>query len=753
MTELKKEFEETFNFEEFESIRKYFDLIGAMVVVLDLRGNVRFINDFGCSLLEYDFNEVVGRNWFDNFIPSRIRRELKEVFSRIISTSDGVKKYHYYENPVLTKSGRERVIAWNNILIESRDGQIFGTLSTGLDITERAKLDTMEKAFEEKLSILNYFASTLNTAKSLDEVYEYVVDGLTKALGFEYAMFLVIEKDKLKVKAYRGLKPFIKEMSLSSQKGLTVKAVKSLKTVVSNDTWNDRDYVEGVKGVRSELSTPIIVNDNVYGVIDVQSRKVNAFSSEDIKLVEILATHTSTAISNIERQTSLEKQYRQLSSLMQFSIEIIRASDLRTRLQKVVEAIESLGWRRVVLSLRDENLEVRSPDDIITAGLSEEERRFLWENRTPGKIWRERLSSNFNRYKVGQFYYIPYEDQSAQEYFTGSALDSRLSPEETVDWHPQDLLYAPLTLPDGRIVGILSVDDPVDGRRPTRYSLAPLELFLNYAAIAIENAQLIQKLEDAQKKLKEYADELEIKVKERTKELVDAQERLLRSERLATIGEVAASVGHDLRNPLQVILYECFALENLLETIYRGNDSKSESAIRQHLQRIREQINYMNKIVSDLQDYGRKITIKTVKVDLNNFVKNVLSTIKVPENVKVVVDVPPEFTLDIDQEMMKRVFVNIITNAIQAMPEGGTLTIYPRIEGDKKAVYFRDTGVGIPKENLDKIFQPLFTTKAKGTGLGLAVCKRIVEAHEGTIEVESEVGKGTVFKIKMPIKS
>jgi len=753
MAELKKEFEETFNFEEFESIRKYFDLIGAIVVVLDLRGNVRFINGFGCSLLEYDSNEIIGRNWFDNFIPSRIRRELKEVFSRIISTRDGVKKYHYYENPVLTKSGRERVIAWNNILIESKDGQIFGTLSTGLDITERAKLDTMEKAFEEKLSILNYFASTLNTAKSLDEVYEYVVDGLTKALGFEYAMFLVIEKDKLKVKAYRGLKPLIKEMSLSSQKGLTVKAVRTLKTVVSNDTWSDRDYVEGVKGVRSELSTPIIVNDNVYGVIDVQSRKVNAFTNEDVKLVEILATHTSTAISNIERQTSLEKQYRQLSSLMQFSIEIIRASDLRTRLQKVVEAIESLGWRRVVLSLRDENLEIGSPEDIITAGLSEEERRFLWENRTPGKIWRERLSLNFNRYKVGQFYYIPYEDQSAQEYFTGSALDSRLSPEETVDWHPQDLLYAPLTLPDGRIVGILSVDDPVDGRRPTRYSLAPLELFLNYAAIAIENAQLIQKLEDAQKKLKEYADELEVKVKERTKELVEAQERLLRSERLATIGEVAASVGHDLRNPLQVILYECFALEALLETISRGNDSKSESAVKQHLQRIREQINYMNKIVSDLQDYGRKITIKTIKVDLNNFVKNVLSTIKIPENVKVVVEVPPEFTLDIDPEMMKRVFVNIITNAIQAMPEGGTLTIYSGIEGDKKVVYFRDTGIGIPKENLDKIFQPLFTTKAKGTGLGLAVCKRIVEAHEGTIEVESEVGRGTVFRIKIPIKS
>jgi len=746
-------FEETFRFEDFESVKKYFDLIGAIIVVLDLKGNVKYVNHYGCSLLGYSFEEVVDKNWFENFIPSEIRGDLKNVFSKIVSTNYGIRSYHYYENPVLTKSGEERVIAWNNILIESDEGHILGTLSTGIDITERAKVDTVKKAFEEKLATLNYFSSALNTAKSFDEVYERVVDGLTRTLGFEYAMFLIVEKDRLKVKAYRGLEPTLKELPLKSQKGLTVKAVRTRRTVVSNDTWMDEDYIEGVKGVRSELCTPVIVNDTVYGVIDVQSRKVNAFSNEDARLVEILATHTATAVSNIEKQSSLEKQYRQLSNLMKFSIEIIGVPDVRTRLQKVVEAIRSLGWGRVVLSLRDENLEIRGPDDIITAGVSEEEKVFLWENRTPGKVWRERLGTAFSRYKIGQFYYIPYEDQFAREAFARGALDSRLSPEETVDWHPQDLLYAPLKLPDGRVVGILSVDDPVDGRRPTKYSLAPLELFLNYAAIAIENAQLIEKLEEAHRKLREYALELEAKVEERTRELVNAQEKLLRSERLATIGEVAASVGHDLRNPLQVLLYECFALENLFEKVSKGGDEGSKAALTQHLQRIREQINYMNKIVSDLQDYGRQITVKTSKVDLNSLIKNVLSTVKIPENVKVVLEVPTSFSVDVDPEIMKRVFVNLVTNAVQAMPEGGTLTISSRIEEGAVKISFKDTGVGISKENLDKIFQPLFTTKAKGTGLGLAVCKRIIEAHNGTIEVESELGKGSTFTIKIPVKS
>ncbi|MEM3786141.1 MAG: ATP-binding protein, partial [Nitrososphaeria archaeon] len=132
---------------------------------------------------------------------------------------------------------------------------------------------------------------------------------------------------------------------------------------------------------------------------------------------------------------------------------------------------------------------------------------------------------------------------------------------------------------------------------------------------------------------------------------------------------------------------------------------------------------------------------------------NILSTNKIPENIKVIVNILPGFTIDADPESIKRVFTNIIINAFQAMPEGGTLTIYAEKEDNMTKIFFKDTGAGIPKENLEKIFQPLFTTKAKGTGLGLAVCKRIVEAHNGTIDVESELGKGSTFIIKLPIKS
>ncbi|MCX8167338.1 MAG: PAS domain-containing protein, partial [Candidatus Micrarchaeota archaeon] len=179
---------DTFKSGEFDSVKKYLDLVGAIVIILDLKGNVKYINTYGANLIGYSFEQIIGKNWFDNFIPSRIRKELKDIFSKIIATNDGIKKYYHYENPILTKNGEEIVIAWNNILFESEDGRIIGTLSTGMDVTEKKLIYATKKSYEDKLSFLNYFATTLNSAKSIKEIYEHVIEGLTKTLGYEYAV-------------------------------------------------------------------------------------------------------------------------------------------------------------------------------------------------------------------------------------------------------------------------------------------------------------------------------------------------------------------------------------------------------------------------------------------------------------------------------------------------------------------------------------------------------------------------------------
>jgi signal transduction histidine kinase len=246
-----------------------------------------------------------------------------------------------------------------------------------------------------------------------------------------------------------------------------------------------------------------------------------------------------------------------------------------------------------------------------------------------------------------------------------------------------------------------------------------------------------------------YSAFLEELVDERTRELEEAQDNLLKSQRLAVIGEAAAMVGHDLRNPLQAIV-------NTLYLAQKKIGSSSNKELRELLDTISEQVEYMNKIVSDLQDYSRTVKPKLVETDLHGLLNETLSAVRVPENVKLSVEIEGDMNfpkLMVDAQLMKRVFINLITNAIQAMPQGGQIRVKASEAGGTVSISLHDTGVGISEENLSRMFQPLFTTKAKGQGLGLAVCKRLVEAHEGRITVESAEGRGATFTIEIPSKS
>jgi signal transduction histidine kinase len=245
-----------------------------------------------------------------------------------------------------------------------------------------------------------------------------------------------------------------------------------------------------------------------------------------------------------------------------------------------------------------------------------------------------------------------------------------------------------------------------------------------------------------------YSDYLEEMVQEKTEELKEAQENLLKTQRLAAIGEAAAMVGHDLRNPLQVITYALYLAEHKLDSSYNGD-------IRKTCTIIKEQVQYMNKIVSDLQDYSRPLKTKLLETNIHELINETLSTLTIPENIKVsvVIDADLNFPkLRVDSLMIKRVFINLLTNALQSMPNGGELTVTASQTEETALISFRDTGVGIAEEHKSKIFQPLFTTKAKGQGLGLAVCKRLIEANKGTIRFESEVGEGTTFTVTLPLQ-
>jgi signal transduction histidine kinase len=167
---------------------------------------------------------------------------------------------------------------------------------------------------------------------------------------------------------------------------------------------------------------------------------------------------------------------------------------------------------------------------------------------------------------------------------------------------------------------------------------------------------------------------------------------------------------------------------------------------------ISEQTLYVNKIVEDLQDYARPLNPRLEETDLEKTVHSVLSTLTVPENIKVEVAIEKPFPkLKTDQTYLQRIITNLTNNGLQAMPHGGKLAIKAVTESGKAHIIIEDTGEGIPQEAREKLFTPLFTTKAKGQGFGLAVIKRLTEALGGTVALESEVGKGTRFIVYLPL--
>jgi PAS domain S-box-containing protein len=723
---------ESLSRKRFQSL---FDVMPDPIVIVDSKGRFLAVNRKAQRATGYKRKELLGKNFLKTKVATP---KSKTILKKNLAQRMKRKRMAPYEIEVLTKDGTSLVCEVKAAKIEYEGKQ--ADLAVFHGIAER-------KMIESRLSALNLHARKLNAARSLQQVYELTLDAMQHTLGFEHAAFLIAERGKLVVARQRGSPSLLlTELPLDSVKqgSIEKEAKKHVPLLVPHKRRN-KDYVKQVRTTRSQFAVPVETENKVLGVLNVRNRKRRAFDEKDFTLLQILASHAATAISNLKKREELEKRSNQFASLMKSSTKMIGSTDLRERLQTIAEAIIEFGWRRAVISVRDEDMEIRKPENMVTAGLTEDERQFLWNNKPPGQVWQERFGSDYERFRVGEFYYLPWSDPWVRKKFSDGTVPSKLPPEEMVDWDPQDLLYAPLHLADERIVGVLSIDDPVDGRRPTKESLAPLELFIHQAAVAVENAQLIHSLNVAREQLTADAEYLESKVEARTMELRKSQEQLLKAQRLAAIGELASMVGHDLRNPLTGIAGATYYLKSRL-------GSKVDKKAREMLDLIERDIEYSNKIVNDLLEYSKELRLDLAGTSPKLIMKEALSLVRIPQNIRVVNSTQSRPRINVDAQKITRVFVNIIKNAIDAMPRGGKLTISSKKANGHLEIAFADTGMGMSENVLRKLWTPLFTTKAKGMGLGLPICRRIVKAHRGSISVKTELHKGTVFTVNIPVK-
>jgi PAS domain S-box-containing protein len=262
--------------------------------------------------------------------------------------------------------------------------------------------------------------------------------------------------------------------------------------------------------------------------------------------------------------------------------------------------------------------------------------------------------------------------------------------------------------------------------------------------------------------LKAYSTRLEADVVERTRELREVQEKFVRQERLATLGQLAGSMGHELRNPLGVISNAVYFL--------KMTQPDANKTILEYLDIIEKETHTSDKIVTDLLDFTRSKSVDREPVAVSDLLAQTLKRYPVPAALEVAIDLPADLPpVHVDPGQVVQVLGNLVTNACQAMvepqagsttlalpdgaPQAGKLSLSASLQGDMMKIAVQDTGVGIPPENMGKLFEPLFTTKTKGIGLGLAVSQKLAEANGGHIEVQSDLGKGSTFSVYLPVFS
>lgn len=296
-----------------------------------------------------------------------------------------------------------------------------------------------------------------------------------------------------------------------------------------------------------------------------------------------------------------------------------------------------------------------------------------------------------------------------------------------------------------QLIGFIALGDKKSGLSYTSRDVNLLKLMANQSAIALENALAFKLVEDYAKRLEKT-----------NKELKNTQAQLVHAEKMSAIGQLAAGVAHEIRNPLNIIEGARYYISTYMM------DKENTEVVGEYLDYIKHEIDRTNRLIDSLLKFSKAEPPYFENVNINSVLENVVILVR-----KQLSDNDINLTLSLDEELPQimadpnqlwQVFINIILNAVQAMPKGGDFSIKTSTRWDEFAsgssnqvyIHFKDTGVGIDKEDITKIFDPFFTKKDMGTGLGLSIAYKIIEKHKGRIIVESEKGTGTTITIELP---
>ncbi|MBN2043679.1 MAG: GAF domain-containing protein [Anaerolineales bacterium] len=582
-------------------------------------------------------------------------------------------------------------------------------LNTRLNAEMRDRAGAMQAVNEIVQEILGLSDLSLiasRTAQLMAEKFNH---------GMVLVMILDPELDELVAEGVAGVE--IADMPhgfrFSRSLGIPGEVISFGNSVLLHDVRQSSDYVP-IPGWEpgSGMWVPLRSGNHIFGVLSVEYQRKGCVDETDLAVLEAIAGILSSVFTNVHQTVQLQQSVRQLEAVRETALDIGTDIELETLLKRVVNRVRTLidahGAELGLVNQEEEVIEV-----LVSENPWQEYSgyRFKFNDGVTGRVAArgEPLAiADFNSWR-------------------GRQENAFKAPFTTVAGVPLKL--------KGEVIGTLVVQDDRPAREFTHNDIRTLELLAPLLAIFIRNARLYQELE-----LRMQAQRL-------------AEERLVRSAKLAAVGEMAAAVAHELNNPLTTVTG--FA-ELLLDSFPEDSPEHEDmNLVLREAQRSRT-------VVRRLLDFSRQSDFLRVETDLNEIITTVMQMIQhlaSTENITVRMELWGDIPLiRADRNQMHQVILNLVHNAIQAMPEGGELFIQSLIEkreeDDWLGIRIEDTGIGIEEEHMDKIFEPFFTTKpsGEGTGLGLSVSYSIVSEHGGYIDVVSTKGEGATFTIWLPIQ-
>jgi len=561
------------------------------------------------------------------------------------------------------------------------------------------------KLSPERLSLLYQVSNVIHSTLDSQEALQLIVSEAVRVMRASSGSLVLINPTTqfLEIHAAQNLSSTARKLRLRVGEGITGWVARHGQPALVGDVTQDKRYVSVRRDVRSELAVPLEVQGEVRGVINVDSDRVDAFSGDDQELLQELSIQAAKVIRNTWLYEQLRLKVMLFESLASVSRTINSTLNLDEALRAITrQACELMRARMCSLMLLDETREWLDLRASCGAG--------------DAYIKKPRLGADESLIGVVVRRKKPLQVANVQ-------ADTRY---QNVELARREGLVSLLSVPlifSGQAIGALNVYTA----RLYNFSNEEIKILgalAELSAIAIEKARLYERI-------------------------VDVEEQLRQNEKLSALGLLAAEVAHEIRNPLTVMKL----LYHSLDLKFDAKDPRAKDA-----KIIEAKIEHLNKIVEQILAFARTTEPQFLPVNLNGLVDELSLLVRhklANQGIRLVRDLQPDLPLvQGDATQLEQAFLNLILNAAEAMPEGGILTIKTRaLQSSQVAVAFKDTGAGMTPEQQQRAFKTvLATTKAKGTGIGLAIVGRIIETHHGQIRILSRPARGTTMRITLPVQ-